>query len=316
MVESRLPHGLIVELLTPLDSEGAVDRRGLAAQLERLRVHADGILLCGPWAGRGLSLTAARRAEVLEAAAAGAGGDTPLLAWITGRSPDETAGNLASLEARVREAGAETPISWVDTPLFHHSNRGLPAYYRDLLSVAGRPVILWNDPELVKESGKALKRSHIRTAVLKELAHLEEIRGLIFTGSLERCRNYRKAAGFRAEFRIYDGDEDQFLAHPSSHGVVSQGANLAPSAWREVAAYSLQGGPEGGGRTDRLRRIWDLGQFLHALRETYLKSPAPLIQGALQASGVLETGAPPYEEPADPAGVSCLASMIKDRGEA
>ncbi|MFP3927833.1 MAG: dihydrodipicolinate synthase family protein [Desulfobacteraceae bacterium] len=315
MAALMLPRGLIVELLTPLDAGGDVDLRGLASQLERVQGYAQSVFLCGPRAGRGLALSGSRRADILEAAFSLADEEMTLMAWITGRSPEETAENLALMEARTGKNGRRGSVVWVDTPLFYHSNRGLPSYYRDLCSSTGMPLILVNDPGLAKESGRALKRSHIRTAVLKELAHMEEVQGLIFTGPLERCRNYRKASRFRTVFRIYDGDEEQFLDHPSSHGVVSPGANLAPAAWREITAYSLNNGADGEGRSPRLRRIWDLGGYLHRLLLLYRSSPGPLIQAALVETGVLGAAGPPGESPG-PEVVSGLLSLMRERGDA
>ena len=163
--------------------------------------------------------------------------DIPLMVWITGASQDETAGTLQALESKADRRTYGGPLFWVDTPLLYHSNRGLSRHYQDLLSFSSRPIILFNDPERVKQAARPLKRASIRTAVLKEIAHMEGMCGLFYRGTMDRARNYQKAVRFRNLFRIYDGDEALFLDHPSRHGVLSAGANLAPKDWQRVALF-------------------------------------------------------------------------------
>jgi dihydrodipicolinate synthase/N-acetylneuraminate lyase len=158
---------------------------------------------------------------------------------------------------------------------------------------------LYNDPALVGSLGKPLKRSNIRTAVLKELSGLDALAGLIFLGSLERFHNYEKACRSREGFRIYDGDEGTFLDHPSAAGVLSAGANLAPRAWDQItrAALHLDAGPQ---EYPDHQQVWKWGTFLHQLKETYASHAAGVIKGVLWDMGILETptcySAPPHSE--------------------
>ena len=101
------------------------------------------------------------------------------------------------------------------------------------------PILLHNHPHLIARLNRTLKRSNLRTAVLKGLAEIEQIVGLIQEGDLRRTMNYQRAVRARREFRFYDGDEKGFLNQPSSSGVVSAGANLFPAEWQEIAQASL-----------------------------------------------------------------------------
>ena len=114
-----------------------------------------------------------------------------LFVWVSGNTETQTRENLLAL----KEDFGDPPkggIFWVDTPLNYHSNRGLPDYYRELLSLVNLPLVLHNDPEAV-HTNRTFKRRNIRTAVLKELVQIEGIVGLIFSGSLERAHHYQRA---------------------------------------------------------------------------------------------------------------------------
>lgn len=288
MGESTAPRGLIIDLITPVLPEGGIDRSGIERLLDRVIPFVQGILLCGSDLGRGPELNATQRQDVLETVLARVAGRVPLMFWITRKTSEETFELLESIEARVSEHSYAGEVFWVDTPLAYHSNRGLPQHYKKIASLTRRPLILFNDPEFVKQAGRPLKRSNIRTAILKEIAQLEELKGLIFRGTLERARNYQKAVRTRDDLRMFDGDERRFLSHPSRHGVVSAGANLAPGAWQKVTASSI--GATGDSKTypDHLKQIWAWGSYLEALRGLYEESPGQRILAALAKKGVFD----------------------------
>ena len=121
------------------------------------------------------------------------------------------------------------PLFWVDLPLWHHSNRKLPQFYEEWAKDYPRSILLYNHPRLITCLDRSLKRKNIRTAVLKKLAENEQIAGLIQAGDFQRTLHYQRAVRGRRDFRIYDGDEMNFLNQPSSSGVVSWGANLLPA---------------------------------------------------------------------------------------
>jgi dihydrodipicolinate synthase/N-acetylneuraminate lyase len=286
------PRGLILDLITPLKKGGDIDGRGLGRHLDRVLPHVQGLLLSGPAAGEGRGLDAQHREELLEKVLVVVRGRVPVLVWITRDSEEKTRETLLLLERRVESRGHRGPIFWVDTPLYYHSNRGLPFHYRDLSSLTARPILLHNDPDLIQGLARPLKRNNRRTGILKELTSLECIRGLIFLGSLDRSRNYQKAARTRSDFRIYDGEEAHFLTHPSLSGVVSVGANLAPRAWSKITASSLNLGGNEKAYPDHLRQIWETGVYLRNLMDIYRDRAVPLIKRVLFDMGIFEEAAP------------------------
>ena len=315
MADSRSPRGLIADLVTPIGPSGAVDGAGLDRLLDRVLPHVQGVLLCGPDAGGGSGLGQSQRLALLLSAMDRVGGRVPLMAWITGRTPEETSSMLEALEGGIEDRDYDGPLFWVDTPLLYHSNRGLPRHCEDLASSASRPLILFNDPERVGRAARPLKRTNIRTAVLKEAAHVKGVCGLFFRGTLDRARNYHKAVRFRSDFRVYDADEGQFLAHPSRHGVLAAGANLAPSAWERVTASSLGTGGDGPVYPDQQKGIWDLGRYLEALRGLYSERPARTIARTLERAGVLEASGDPLEDPQEDA-LRRILELMKQHGDA
>jgi len=257
--------------------------------LDRVVPHAKAVLLASPQGGEGQHLSLSQKSDLLNKTMVAMGGRVPIFVWVTQDTTPATLETVRTLQGRVEKRSYEGPVYWVDTPLYHHSNRGLPNHYRKLCRTHGTRVIVHNDPTLVGSLGKSLKRNNIRTAILKELAGLESLAGLIFTGSLERFHNYQKACRFRDRFRIYDGDEETFLDHPSAAGVVSAGANLAPQAWQKVTRAALRLDADQQEYPDHQQQVWKWGEFLHQLRSTYAGRAAGVIKGVLWDMGILET---------------------------
>jgi len=316
MADTASLRGLIVDLITPIREDGSVDRAGLERHLARVLPYVHGLLVCGPDAGGGEGLGQAQRADALDAVMDRVQEALPLLVWITGRTQDETSGMIEVLEARVEKRSYRGPVFWVDTPLIYHSNRGLPQHYGNLLSFTSRPVLLFNDPERVKRAGRPLKRANIRTAVLKEIAHLEGVRGLVFRGAMDRARNYQKAVRFRSVFRLYDGDEAQFLSYPSRHGVLSPGANLAPRDWARITESSMDTASEQKSYPGHLRQVWESGRYLDALRAAYGERPAHRIGAVLARTGVLASSPPLQDGSDDDEAADRLISLMESRGDA
>ena len=285
------PRGLIVDLITPLkkSKSGDIDGRGLGKHLDGVLPHVQALLLASPNTGEGKNLDPSQRDELLEKALVVVRGQVPIFIWITQSTEEETRETLRLLKKRLVRRKYTGQVFWIDTPLYYHSNRGLPSLYKDLSKASKEPFLLYNDPELIKQIASTFKRTNIRTSILKELSQMDGIQGLIFLGSLDRARNYQKAVRARSNFRIYDGDESHFLNYPSLSGVVSVGANLAPRAWQKVTASSLNISGQRKDYPDLLQQIYDLGKYLQSLLEIYQNSSAHLIKQVLCDKGIIES---------------------------
>ena len=283
------PRGLVVELITPLNQDRSIDGRGLGRLLDRVSPLAHAVFLASPNIGEGKNLSLAQRLDLIEKALVVVRGRIPILFWITREDEEKTTETLLGLKKSLKRRRYEGQVFWVDTPLYYHSNRGLPALYRNLSGMTSKPFILHNAPEFIKSLPKSLKRKNIRTAILKELVSLKTIVGLIFLGSLDRAHNYQKACRSRAHFRIYDGDERHFMDHPSMSGVVSSGANLAPGAWQKITESSLRITADQDNYPEYLHQVWDLGQYLRDLKGLYQRMPVIIIKQILADKGIIET---------------------------
>lgn len=158
----------------------------------------------------------------------------PVAVRITGRDRAETFENVQSLEEKLEKDARFASLLWLDTPLFYHGNRGLPAVYEQLDVLSHRPFLLENDPERVRPVKGWGRHVNLRTSVLKTLAFNPRILGLIHHGSLKRIFHYAKAVVKRPDFALMDGEERTFLEYPSTTGVVSLTVSLAPRLWRKL----------------------------------------------------------------------------------
>lgn len=288
MESCSAPRGLIVELVTPITREGHIDPGGVERLLARVSSFVQGVFLASPRAGDGCFLPTDLRMDLLQRAAFCLQDiPLPIFVWVTQQSEEKTRETLKAVGEFGGKKGIRGGLFAVDTPLYYHSNRGLPDLYRELCATAEVPIVLHNDPDLIQGLATPFKRNNIRTAILKELCELEGISGLIFSGPLERANHYQKACRQQPDFRIYDGDEISFLDHPSRSGVVSPGANLSPAAWGRIVKSSLGISADGADYPDSLRQTWETGQTLRQMRDLYGEAPAEVIKDFLAEMGIL-----------------------------
>lgn len=295
------PEGLIIEPVTPLTPAGDLDAKSLTRLLERVTTVADGILVGGPEAGEGLALPPEVRLELLAQSLSQVNGRLPVFFGITGSTPEETQKLALAVPQVMKRQDYPGLVFLADLPLWYHSNRGLPQFYKGLLQEVGLPLILLNLPEVMHQRAFLFKHRNIRTQVLKKLASLPTIVGLIYQGEMRRFLNYHLAAVARPAFAFYEADECRFLTRPGAWGVVSPGAQLYPEAWQLVTRACLH--PENVGEDLTARHhLWEESTRLVNLAGLYRPAPAPLLKAALAAQGILATdatasGTPPAPPP-------------------
>jgi dihydrodipicolinate synthase/N-acetylneuraminate lyase len=275
------PKGLIVALITPLDEEGRVQRESLREMIGRALPYSDALMIGEGVIGEGLSLPNPVRLELLQGSAELVAGKKPLFLCPTAETAEETVSNLIALTKALKNYPGQDSLFWVDIPLWYHSNRKLPQFYQEWRKYTPYPILLHNHPVLIAKLNRSLKRTNIRTAVLKRLAENERIAGLIQAGDLKRTITYQRAVRARRDFRFYDGDERNFLNSPSVSGVVSAGANLLPSEWSEVVTASLKISEDPARNLLLLKQ----SQKLRDLSRLLQKSPALSLKAAFHRLG-------------------------------
>jgi dihydrodipicolinate synthase/N-acetylneuraminate lyase len=293
------PEGLIIELVTPLTFAGDLETKSLARLLERVTGVADGLLVGGPEAGEGLSLPRQVRFELLARSLTEVSGRLPIFFGITGSTPEETRELALAVRQAMDRQAYPGQVFLADLPLWYHSNRGLPQFYQELVKETNLPLILLNMPEVLHQRAYLFKHRNLRTQVVKKLAALPEIVGLIYQGEIRRFLNYHLAAVARPLFAFYEADECRFLTRPGAWGVVSAGAQLYPEAWQRVTRACLH--PEEVGEDLAARRqLWEESTRLVNLAGLYRPAPAPLLKAALAAQGILASDATAADTPPAP----------------
>jgi dihydrodipicolinate synthase/N-acetylneuraminate lyase len=208
------PEGLIIEPVTPLTPGGDLDATSLSRLLARVSPVADGLLVGGPEAGEGLALPPEVRLNLLAQSLTEVKGRLPVFFGITGSTPEETRELAQAVPEIMSRQDYQGLVFLADLPLWYHSNRGLPQFYKGLLQEVGLPLMLLNLPEVMHQRAFLFKHRNIRTQVLKKLASLPTIVGLIYRGEMRRFLNYHLAAVARPAFAFYEADEDRFLTRP------------------------------------------------------------------------------------------------------
>lgn len=284
------PEGLVVELVTPLTPDGSLDETSFYRLLERVRPAADGLVLAGPAAGEGLAQSVPGKLALLRAALQFGLAPLPLFLSITGPTSEDTRQCARGVWEVLVRFPYDGPVFLADLPLWHHSNRGLPQFYRALLQEVPLPLVLLNLPAVVGRRAPLWKHRNLRTQVVKKLAGLPAVVGLIYDGSLRRFLNYHLASLARPLFAFYEADEVRFLTRPGAWGVVSAGAQLLPEVWRRVSRACLH--PEEIGESvSRRQQLWEDSARLVHLARLYRAAPAALLKSALKDQGVLASDA-------------------------
>lgn len=284
---SKPPRGLICPLVTPLKSGDVLDK----AALERLTMHVgpsvDALLLGDIVWGEGSALSPDTRTDAAVTALEVVQGKWPVLVTITSRNSKDAVRLVARIEDFIERSGYPGSVFWVDYPIYHHSNRGLPGFYEALASDTDIPLILGNDSGLIETQKGRARHKNIRTSVLKGLAAIDRIKGIIFAGSLRRSLNYHKAVRHCRGFMFYDGNEEAFMKQPSSDGVVAGGANLFPQAWHQVTWSSLNQYDVQREYADHASQVWETGVMLREFIGLYKKGAVAVLKRMLHVAGVL-----------------------------
>ena len=297
---NKLPRGLICPLVTPLRSGDVLDVPALDRLISQAGTGADALLVGDVLWGEGLVLSLETRIEMASAVLEIIQGRWPVLITITSETPGATIGLMAKIESFVERSGYSGSVLWVDYPITYHSNRGLPQFYEKVARDTAIPLILGNNPGLIRTHDKRIKHKNIRTSVFKKLSEIEQIKGLIYTGPLKRSIHYHEALRHRRGFKFYDGDEATFMKRPSSDGVVAGGANLLPQAWHDITWSCLNRYDVQRQYADHVSQILEAGVMAQEFYKLYAKKPAAVLKRMLHVAGVLPSahsasGTPPTD---------------------
>ena len=286
-----LPRGLITEVITPLNDKEELDREGLTKLLGTVTKENEPVLINSSYAGEGTLLSAGTRRTLIRETMSIIDGKVVLILGFTGDTAEEALENVKYIEDSRKELNYKGEILLFDCPLWYHSNRGLPDYYEKFSKFTSLPIILSNNPELILNLRKHLKRHNLRTSVFKKLLHNEQIAGLAHSSDSHRLLNYMRGARHRSDFVFYDGSELNFLNNPSSGGVISISSNVLHKYWKEVVNSSLH--PDDSRKEDvnYCKYLWDMREKLKEFHSLLGAAPVALIKAALKHAGIISSDA-------------------------
>lgn len=300
----QIPQGLITAVVMPLHKYSPKSKvpaspaggQSLKPELDldveglrRLLIEVKETAVLINSTAEGMFLRREIRKKVIETAMKVINGETELIIGITGDTAERTLENIKMVEDCRKDLNYRGKIFLFDCPLWYHSNRGLPAYYEKLAEVTSIPIILSNNPGLISNLRKSLKRHNIRTNVFKKLSYNERIAGLEHSGDLHRFLNYMRAGRHRPEFGFYDGNELNFLNNPSSGGVISIGANILHKYWKEVVNSSLLPDDLRKENADYCKLLWQKRETIKKLIFCYRTNPVALVKAGLKHMGLINS---------------------------
>jgi dihydrodipicolinate synthase/N-acetylneuraminate lyase len=288
VADTDLPIGLACPLVTPLKRKGdQVDLEGLDRLITHVAGQVDALLLGDPFWGESLVLPGNARLEAVFAALEIIQGKWPVLITITSQSTKDTVDLMMGIGGFLERSSYDGTVFWVDYPLYHHSNRGLPQWFESVTSKTRIPFLLGNHAGVVDWRRRPIKHKNIKTSVLKKLSYNMQVKGLVFTGSLRRSANYHRAIRHRRDFKFFDGDEMVFVKQPSSDGVFAGGANLLPQDWGKITRSCLHRYDGESQYGDHARHMMETAAMLEAFHRLYQKNPAAVMKRLLHVAGLL-----------------------------
>lgn len=235
--------GSLVAMVTPMRSDGEVDREALARLVEFHVEHGTEAILAVGTTGESATLDEAEHIEVIRRAVETAAGRIPIIAGTGANSTSEA----LRLSRAAHEVGADALLLVV--PYYNKpTQEGLYRHFKAVAEAVPLPQLLYNIPgrtgcDMLPETVQRL--SEISNIVgIKEATDLERVRELV-----ERCGE---------DFAVYSGEDaialDVILA--GGRGVISVTANVAPDRMREMCRRALAGDRDGARAVnDRLREL-------------------------------------------------------------
>jgi 4-hydroxy-tetrahydrodipicolinate synthase len=237
--------GSLVAIVTPMQTGGALDLRGLAKLIDFHVAHGtSGIVIVGT-TGESPTVSVEEHCLLIKSAVEYAAGRIPVIA---GTGANATA-EAVELTRYAKQVGASCCLSVV--PYYNKpTQEGLYRHFRTIVEKAELPLILYNVP----------------SRTVADLAHdtvlrLAQVPGIIgikdATADLGRGSELIRALGAagKADFAVFSGED--LTALPlmlmGGHGVISVTANVAPQLMAQMCAAAL-GGEIAGARAanDRL----------------------------------------------------------------
>jgi 4-hydroxy-tetrahydrodipicolinate synthase len=255
--------GSIVALITPMDTDGAIDDAALGRLVEFHVASGTSAIVSVGTTGESATLDEEEHCQVIARTVELAAGRIPVIAGTGANSTREA----IDLTRCAHEAGADAAL--LVTPYYNKpTQEGLYLHHRAVAEAVEIPQILYNVPG--RTACDLLPETAVRLSQVPNIVGLKEA-----TGDLERVHVLREGCG--PEFALYSGDDasacDFMLL--GGDGVISVTSNLAPAQMQAMCDAALAGDRE---------LAHTLNQALDGLhRDLFVQSnPIPVKWGAVE----------------------------------
>ncbi len=228
--EQVLPRGTGIALVTPFDSKGRPDRKGLRRIIDHVVQGGVEFIVALGTTAETPTLSKEDRMEVLELVKEGLDGRLPLWCGMGGNDTRELLEQLTSFDLK----GVDALLSV--TPYYNRpSQDGLYAHYRELALATDHPIVLYNVP--ARTGCSLLADTTLRLADdFKNIVATKEASG-DWMQIMEIMRSKP------ADFKVYSGDDAISLPLLSLglDGVVSVVGNAWPQTFGQMVRHALAG---------------------------------------------------------------------------
>ena len=230
--EPFLPRGTGIALVTPFDSKGRPDRKGLRRIIDHVVQGGVEFIVALGTTAETPTLSKEDRMEVLELVKEGLDGRLPLWCGMGGNDTRELLEQLSSFDLK----GVDALLSV--TPYYNRpSQEGLYAHYRELALATDHPIVLYSVP--ARTGCSLLAETTLRLAdEFKNIVATKEASGdWMQIMEIMRCKP--------SDFKVYSGDDAISLPLLSLglDGVVSVVGNAWPQTFGQMVRHALAGEP-------------------------------------------------------------------------
>ncbi|MBS1681133.1 MAG: 4-hydroxy-tetrahydrodipicolinate synthase [Bacteroidetes bacterium] len=220
--------GTGVALVTPFDSEGAIDFLSLKKLLAHTAKGVDYYVVMGT-TGESATVTKDEKKEVLSFVLKNNPKKLPLVYGIGGNNTDAVIEEIHSTDLK-----GVTAILSVSPYYNKPSQEGIYQHFKKIADLSPRPIILYNVPG--RTSSNITAETTLRLAKHNNIVGVKEA-----SGNLEQCMKIAK--GKPKSFLLISGDD--LLTVPiysvGGVGVISVLANAYPVVFKNMTAYASAG---------------------------------------------------------------------------
>lgn len=231
--------GSIVALVTPMDSQGAVDFNSLGALCEfHIEQGTDSLVAVGT-TGESATLSEDEHCQVIKFIVDKVAGRIPVIAGTGSNSTTEA----INLTRKAKELGADACL--IVTPYYNKpTQEGLYLHHKAIAEAVDIPQILYNVPG--RTACDMLPETVGRLAKIPNIVGIKEA-----TGDLSRVSKLRELT--RPDFALYTGDDatSREFCLLGGNGTITVTGNVAPRLVHEMIIAAINGDAETSEEIDR-----------------------------------------------------------------